>query len=70
MYVTPTPEALAAWVRLASAGEIQEFALITLDRDLPYYATQIVDASELRVLDVQQVENLSVFRLAIEPRKQ
>jgi hypothetical protein len=68
--VATTLERMETWVEVASNRQIQRFALVTLDRNLPYYVTRGLDEHGLRVVDVRQLENLFIFRLVIEPKLQ
>lgn len=68
IYVTNGLDKLETWIQMASDRHLQTFSLVTLDASLPYRATQSLNAGELRVVGVHTIENLIIYRLAIQPK--
>jgi len=66
LFLAPTPEKVAQWVKVADSHNVRRFSLVTLDYGLLDNAARDLEDHRLHVVDVDYVENLLVFRVAIE----
>lgn len=67
IFFTP-PEKLADWVDLASANQVQQFILVTLNPALLQEASQKWGLRPLDVLEVHHLENLLILHVAVEDK--
>jgi hypothetical protein len=66
-YAAGTPWEIAAWANRASSQGVGQFNLVTLDYALPAKVKGHLPGYELTILELIQVKNLLIFRIAVEP---
>jgi hypothetical protein len=64
-YTPATSQSMANWIESAYAHQVTQFDLVTLNYALPRELIPLLPQHTLTILELIQVDNLLVFRLAI-----